>query len=129
MATREQSRWLRKPAFAVLLVYWLAMAGGTHWPIPPELLRHQSDKLLHLGSYFVLALLVCFNWSLWRAFGWRQAVVVVVGLAVLGVIDEVTQIPVGRDANAGDWLADCAGAAAGATAFLFAAALAVRWPD
>jgi VanZ family protein len=60
---------------------------------------------------------VCLNWSLRRPFGPRAAIGVVVGLAVYGALDELTQIPVGRYADVYDWLADCAGALAGVAAF------------
>jgi VanZ family protein len=39
-------------------------------------------------------------------------------VAILGAIDELTQIPVGRDCSFWDWTADISGAAAGLLLFV-----------
>jgi VanZ family protein len=102
----------------VLVGYWLALVAGTHWPQPPELLgMGESDKFLHFTAYSGLALLVCLNWALARAMGWRQWLAIAVILAAFAAIDEITQIPVGRNADLRDWFADLTGIAAGMAVF------------
>jgi VanZ family protein len=98
----------------VLACYWAALFLGTHWPRAHEVLRiGASDKALHFTAYFGLALLVGVNWSLRAKFGWRQRGVALLLVVVFGALDELTQIPVGRDGSVYDWLADLAGAALG----------------
>ncbi len=114
-----QTHWLAKPALVVLACYWLALVAGTHWPYTPEAIDiGPSDKALHLTAFFGLALLACFNWSLRRPFGWPARIVVVAVLAMYGAVDELTQTPVGRDANLYDWAADCIGILAGVGLFV-----------
>jgi VanZ family protein len=98
----------------VLVCYWVALFLGTHWPRAHEVLRiGASDKALHFCAYFGLALLVGLNWTLWTDFGWRQRGIALLLVAAFGVFDELTQIPVGRDASIYDWLADLTGAIMG----------------
>jgi VanZ family protein len=98
----------------VLVCYWIALFLGTHWPRAHEVLRiGASDKALHFCAYFGLALLVGVNWSLRAPFGWRQRGIALLLVVVFGALDELTQIPVGRDASIYDWLADAAGAVLG----------------
>jgi VanZ family protein len=105
---------LRTPALALLVCYWVALGLGTHWPRAHEVLHiGTSDKALHFSAYLGLALLVGVNWTLRGRFGWRQRAIALVAVAAFGVLDELTQIPVGRDASIYDWLADCLGAVAG----------------
>jgi len=120
---------MRKSALFVLVCYWVALAIGTHIPHPPHVIfpRGTSDKMLHLVAYAGLAFLLSFNWSLRRPFGWRQWLGVVAILAAFGGIDEVTQIPVGRECDAIDWLADLTGIIGGSLLF-GAVALVVRGP-
>ena len=114
-----QTHWLAKPALVVLVCYWLALVAGTHWPYTPEVIDiGPSDKALHLTAFFGLALLACLNWSLRRPFGWPAWIVVVAVLAMYGAVDELTQTPVGRDANLYDWAADCIGTLAGVGLFV-----------
>ena len=49
--------------------------------------------------------------------GWRQLCAVWALIVLYGAVDEVTQIPVGRNANLSDWLADAAGATVGLAIF------------
>jgi VanZ family protein len=79
-----------------------------------------TDKLLHFSAYAGLAFLVALNWWLRRPFGWRQGLVAVALVAVYGMVDELTQIPVGRDCELFDWVADLAGSASGVAFFLAA---------
>jgi VanZ family protein len=91
------------------------MVIGTHIPRPPEELLPfgESDKLLHLSAYAGLAFLACLNWSLHRAFTWRAAAGIWIAILAFGALDELTQIPVGRQCDLRDWIADAAGSLAG----------------
>jgi VanZ family protein len=124
MAPRETPLPLRVLALLALVGYWLTLVVGTHWPLPPEMFGlGDSDKLVHFWAYGVLALLVCLNWALAREMNWRQWLAIVAILAAFGAVDEITQIPVGRNCDYRDWLADMAGILAGTATF--AAGLAV----
>ncbi|MGD9722120.1 MAG: VanZ family protein [Pirellulales bacterium] len=120
-----RTAWLHKAAQLLLIGYWITLFVGTHWPRAPELLGiGQSDKLLHLTAYFVLAVLLGANVALRRHFGWWPALLCLAAIVAFGAFDEITQPPFGRDANGYDWLADCVGAAAGLIAV---AAVAMFW--
>jgi VanZ family protein len=124
MVENQDSSRLKKAALILLVGYWLALFVSTHIPSPPHaLVPRVSDKLLHFAGYAGLTFLVCLNWSLRRALAWRQWLGVLVLLAVLGAIDEVTQIPVGRQCDFLDWIADVIGIAAGLASFGVASAL------
>lgn len=110
-SSRTRGRWI---AAALALAYTGALFALSHTARPPipDFLRGWSDKLLHALEYAPLA----FLW------GWvfsgpprRRALLgwAVAGLS--GLTDELHQwfVP-GRHASALDWLADLAGAAAGA---------------
>jgi VanZ family protein len=104
-------RALHRGAWGLTLAYWLFAFVTTHLP-PGELPKVAvSDKLAHFVSYGLLcgALSVC----LWlgNVPVARSAWVVLAIGAVYGVVDELLQIPVGRTASVGDWVADVAGAA------------------
>ncbi len=124
MDARQSPLPLRALALLVLVGYWLALVVGTHWPQPPELFGiGESDKFIHFTAYFGLALLVCLNWALARAMGWRQWLAIAVVLTAFGALDEITQIPVGRHADVRDWFADVTGVAAGMAIFVLGWAL------
>ncbi len=110
---------LRRPAAFLLACYWLTLVVATHIPLPPEevLPLGSSDKLLHWGAYAVLAFLASLNWALWRPLTWRAAALLWASIAAFGAIDEVTQIPVGRQGDPADWIADVAGALCGIALF------------
>ena len=130
MTRNGRNNRLKTLALALLVVYWLALVAGTHVPRAPNVLlpKNVSDKLLHLTAYGGLAFLICLNWSLRRPFTWRQGAIVLALLAGFGALDEVTQIPVGRDCDILDWTADIAGATAGVGLFLLAASV-FRLPE
>jgi VanZ family protein len=125
MTRSWQNNRLRTWALALLVVYWLALFAGTHVPHAPQLLlpKDVSDKLLHLTAYAGLAFLICLNWSFRWPLNWRHGVLVLALLAAFGGLDEVTQIPVGRDCDLVDWYADVIGATAGVGLFLLAASV------
>ena len=122
MLTDNRSNRLKKAALAVLVCYWMALVISTHIPHPPHLIFPQSisDKVLHLCAYAGLSFLLSFNWALRRPLGWQQWLGIVAGLAAFGAVDEVTQIPVGRQCDVFDWLADVTGIVVGSVLFLAA---------
>jgi hypothetical protein len=123
MAPRETMHWLRSAALAALVGYWLALAASTHWPASNRLLGlGPYDKPIHLAAYLILAVLLCANAALRRPLAWRHYVTIWAMLAAYGALDEITQIPVGRIASVGDWIADMVGALLGVGLFAAAAA-------
>jgi VanZ family protein len=104
-------------AFTILLIaYWLAIFVGTHIPrVPQGLKLPGGDKGQHLVAYAGLAFLIAFRQSFGNSLGWKRAAAVFFVVALYGAFDEVSQIPVGRDADVYDWFADLAGAVIGLT--------------
>jgi len=90
-----------------LAAYWLALAVVTHLP-PAEIPKtNVSDKVAHLGAYFLLGLLLCL-----AVRSRSSAVILVLGIVMLyGAVDELTQTLVGRSCELADWCADVAGGA------------------
>ena len=122
MTEPASTTWIRKAAAFALAIYWMALVAGTHVPRPPQLLipRGLSDKWIHLLAYTGLAFLLCVNWSLRRHWNWRHCAALVALLALFGAVDELTQIPVGRECEFLDWIADVLGTSAGLLLFLAA---------
>lgn len=108
---------------SVLVFYWLLMFAGTHISRPVETAIHANDKLLHFSGYCGLALLLV----VWRQLGRPLSVKILATslamVALYGAADEITQIPVGRDCEFNDWLADVLGGSGGC--LLGAAAIGV----
>jgi VanZ family protein len=110
-----------------LAVYWVLLVVGTHWPqdlLPGKGRLAPSDKSLHFFAYAILAGLLAIvlterrdppriaDQAIWPVWAWS---LVALAIAVaFGLVDEVTQPWTGRDLNWSDWLADAAGATAGA---------------
>ena len=101
---------------------------ATHHPRPSELLgqRLPGDKVLHVAAYTMLGLLVSAVAAARGGWSRRQATVIVVGLALFGAVDEVTQPWFGRDGDPLDWIYDCLGIIAGVVAIAAVVAFA-RW--
>ena len=100
-------------------LYWVVLFVFTHLP-PARVPRAPGgDKLHHFLAYLVLAFML--GATLWQLLpGRRRVIPLVVFLAAAGygIVDELTQIAVGRDAEVADWVADVCGGAAGALALL-----------
>jgi len=109
-------------------LFWLALFVGTHLPVDTELLPPEGrDKFAHFGAYFTLALLVATTWQLAGGFlSPRHLVFAWIAVVAYGAVDEITQIPVGRDCDIWDWTADACGAAAGLLIFVLARRLFAR---
>lgn len=116
----------------VIVLYWCSIATATHVPMDqsklPKLRYFSIDKVFHFSSYaglaFLLSTLIAAIWSThergWRGVA-RYAPVLLVA-AIYGLIDEISQPPVGRTADPLDWIADMLGATTGLTLFLL-----MRW--
>ena len=119
--------WRQRRVYAVVAAAWVAATVLTHVPPfwsddgPPRAGGVGPDKLLHLVGYFGLAVLT--RWALATAGVRRASVVTVAGLLAWGVIDELTQPPFGRSADALDYAADVVGTLLGVAA----AAAIGRW--
>lgn len=103
---------------AALVMYWLAIFTGTHLPrIPDALETGASDKTLHYIAYCGLAFLLSARRSCTTAWTFKGAGLILAIAAVYGICDELTQIPVGRDASIYDWFADMIGTGSGIAVF------------
>jgi VanZ family protein len=116
-ATGDRLRRLAARARTLALVYLAALFLATHLPMRHGSLSN-SDKLYHFGGYAVLTLCVLAGWEL--TIGVLEAkhyfAVWLVGV-LYAAFDEITQIPVGRQCDANDWMADVLGIVAGLVAF------------
>lgn len=108
--------YLRRFSLIALATYGLVLVVSTHVPLPGEFVESVSDKTLHLSAYGVLGALALSAWILHRGLHWQSLAGVVVGLAIFGALDEVTQPPFGRTADLWDWFADLMGLAVGSCA-------------
>lgn len=99
----------------LLALYLAALLAATHLPevsVPGDIL--EFDKLLHLGAYAALALLLAASVRrAWGSLGARGAVGVLVAAMAIGALDEVTQPLVGRSCDLFDWVSDTLGACLG----------------
>ena len=105
-------RWIRPTLF----VYWVSLAVATHVPpietVAPDLSLCLSgaDKLIHFGFYVFLTLLLCYARVLGRSAPPAFNLLAAVGIAaVYAVVDELTQVFVGRTAAIGDVAANLTG--------------------
>ena len=106
-------------ARTLAIAYFILLATATHLPPRTDALLVGSDKLYHFGAYAVLAVVVLAGWELTLGrlepkhfFGvWLAG-------TLYGVIDELTQIPVGRDGDVHDWMFDVLGVTCGLAAYL-----------
>src|SRR5579864_4537381 len=99
---------------AVLACYWLALFAGTHWPnFRLEKYPENTDKLLHFSAYAGLSFLIAVRLSLKRDVGLREGVRILAVIVVYSILDEVTQIPVGRSCEFLDAVADWVGGTIG----------------
>lgn len=96
------------------LIAWLASLAGvltlTHIPraaMPEFLDAHMLDKLEHVLAYGLIAFL--FLLSLPEGSRLATFVIGLVGLAIIGAVDEITQPFVNRTASVGDYAADVTG--------------------
>lgn len=107
----------------LLLGYWLVAFTLTHLPMKggggPLFGIPHADKLVHLAIYAGLSGLLSVWFGVRHRIGGAVAVaaVVLLALAAYAAFDELSQIPVGRDADFVDWLADVTGIGLGLCGF------------
>jgi VanZ family protein len=118
---------IRTGTTLLLAGYWLALFVATHLPhVPSAFAAPGADKWEHLGAYGTLAFLLAGRQSLWQPLNWKNLCQIAAVVALYGVFDELTQIPVGRQADVADWLADILGSVIGLAAFAIIRAVFVR---
>jgi VanZ family protein len=121
MASRQNR--LSHPAIGkiVLAGYVLVLLIATHLPPTVSLLlpeEHNLDKLYHFTAYAILAGFLATAWQLASGvLTARHLRWVWIAVAIFAALDEITQIPVGRDCDFWDWTADVIGAAVGLLVF------------
>lgn len=114
----------------LLTCYWLVLFAATHVPRDfPALPGGRVAALAHVAAYALLAGLLAVTWQ--RSAGLltvQHLRWVWIVLMVYAALDELTQIPVGRDGNVRDWCADAIGALIGLAVFywLFAQPPGIR---
>jgi VanZ family protein len=99
---------------AIWIAAWVFLFIMTHIPRVPDLgLPKDSDKVIHLVSYFTLAMLggrvAMLNRRRFDRAWFTKWVLI---YALYAAFDELTQPMVGRVADWSDWIADVIGAAA-----------------
>lgn len=113
-----KEKLIQKISGPLLLVYWIALAIGTHIPDPdiPDL-PDNSDKVMHFVAYAGL----CFFFCLWKSSQGplsRSDLLKITGIiAIYATIDELLQIPFNRFCDPLDALADWAGIVIGLLIF------------
>jgi VanZ like family len=122
VSDERQSRCNRLQLFllAILILFWTVMFAGTHWlqlPLELEGLTNY-DKVLHWSVNCGLAFLIAVWLSTWRHVGLKKLAAIFAVVSVYAIFDELSQIPVGRDCEFFDVVADCAGGLTGLAAFV-----------
>jgi len=118
----------RAVAGIVLICYWLIMFAGTHWRhVSLESYPQNTDKILHFTGYAGFGFLIALWMSTKRTFGPRDFAGAFAVIFVYAIVDEVTQIPVGRTCDFFDAVADWCGGLAGLAFFLLVGALRRRF--
>ena len=96
----------------LLVVYWSVLFWGTHRTFTHPPVIKLSDKLVHVIAYTGLGVLL----SLTITAFWPQTSVSRTALLIImsyGILDELTQLFVGRKAEIADWCADVLGGVIG----------------
>jgi VanZ family protein len=116
---RVRRNRLHAALFASLVCFWAAMFAGTHVPhLPLDGLPANFDKVLHGSANCGLAFLIAVWLSAARRVGFRELAGIFGVVFAYAIFDELSQIPVGRDCELFDGVADCAGGATGLGAFV-----------
>ena len=90
-----------------LAVYWIILATLTHIPVPAG--PPNSDKVLHVGAYFVLGFLFALTLHTRGFVARKLAITTIAVLFVFAVLDELTQELVNRYCDPWDAAADAVG--------------------
>lgn len=111
-------QWAATWARRATLLFLVAMFIGTHVPCESVASVQFSDKWIHFLAYTTLTFGILASWELSTGPLLPMHYFVVWFAATLyAVIDEVTQIPVGRNCDGLDWLCDVLGIIVGLTLF------------
>jgi VanZ family protein len=105
-------------AWCLTVAFLLAMFVGTHMPARAEALFANADKMLHYWAYFSLAMFLLISGEL--TLGPLKPIhffSVWLACTLYGAMDEITQIPVGRNCDVADWIYDVLGVIAALTVF------------
>lgn len=113
-----ENRSIRGIVLATGIVYAVCLFISTHIPEPPDLsdLGPDSDKVMHAGAYFLLAILVAASAARWFVQSPRNPWLLFALLLAYAAFDEVSQGPVGRSPEVLDWCADASGLMLGLSA-------------
>ena len=99
-------------------IYFVLLATATHLPTVPQSLMVASDKVHHFVAYALLAICVLAGWELTIGkLEPKHYFAVWLAGTLYGIVDEFTQIPVGRSCDVHDWLADVCGVVSGLIAY------------
>jgi len=131
----DRLKRLAARARTLALVYLGVLFLATHIPVSISLPETYlgpvtiEDKLVHLGLYALLTFFVLAGWELTlrRELEPKHYFAVWLVGTVYGMIDEITQIPVGRTGDMHDWLADVIGIIVGLLGFRLTHAALYRW--
>jgi VanZ family protein len=121
---KNQNRTKYSTTFQIALAgYLIVLIVGTHLPPDSPFLprEHQHlDKLYHFLAYALLGGLLATTWQLTvGVLSSRHLWLTWIAVAVVGAVDEFTQLIVGRDCEFSDWAADVAGALVGILIFVW----------
>ncbi len=104
---------------AILVGFWTAMFTGTHVPhLPLDAFPANFDKVLHWSANCGLAFLIAVWLSTGRRVGLKELGGILGVVCAYAIFDELSQVPVGRDCEFLDAVADCAGGMTGLAAFV-----------
>ena len=122
----DRLKRLASRARTLAAVYFLVLCTATHIPLDQSQID-VSDKIVHFASYALLTVLVLTGWE-FTIGGLAAKHYFAVWLAgtIYGAIDEITQIPVGRNGDVNDWAADVLGIIAGLLLFRVGSAALYR---
>ncbi len=107
-------RWLSALLGAGLVLYTGVLIVATHLPSVGGMIRYPgADKVLHVLAYTVLGTLAAAVIGSTRELSLRNLTTLLVVLALFAAADELTQPWFSRQAELGDWIADCVGVGLG----------------
>jgi VanZ family protein len=105
-------------AWCLTAAFVLAMFAGTHIPARAETFITNADKILHFSAYFSLAMFLLISGEL--TLGPLKPIhffSVWLACTLYGAMDEITQVPFGRNCDMADWVCDVLGVIAALTMF------------
>ena len=116
-------RWLSGLLGVGLVLYTGVLIVATHLPSVGGMVRYPgADKVLHVLAYTVLGTLAAAVIHSARGLSLRNVTALLILLALFAAADELTQPWFSRQAEGGDWLADCVGFGLGVSVVALVAA-------